>query len=478
MKINFTGNWNWDDLKRAAKDKRLCETINKLEKMISIEDARFISRQLISLQNPDQIKELATYQDKQKKLGAWVDGLLPDQLKDENKIILPKDLEGIINSMYQLSRVRYKNFQRIEEIGEYPLEFSNEDLMIFNDTEYIDTRNYFYPDCWKLDIDLSVVKQSISFINDNDGKFEKALSIAKLPPNQEMLSHRKNLGYLPEPVTTTEDLANLLILAQSQKPLDLIWKWLNPMNFFDFADIYYSINKYQELVRQIENSIEKIKSLALGTIYKYIKLDIQFKEKFALTIGHVIRGWATDNMCGANIEYIKDNINTLLFVITHELIHRLQARILSERINEIVTFDEIIKGSSKNPYDNKFEEVLKLIMLEGSAEFIARRFKGKRNNEFDIVEKGISLLEQIFDYIYEKKDLDRADELLIRGLKSNGPFYSLGEYLTECIVKINTPSYYGYLLQRGPFDFFIEGFNCIDYKSNISEKILSIMRRI
>jgi hypothetical protein len=45
------------------------------------------------------------------------------------------------------------------------------------------------------------------------------------------------------------------------------------------------------------------------------------------------------------------------------------------------------------------------------------------------------LLFQIWQTIYSEKNLDEADRLLNLGLKSNGPFYAKGCYMSQIIVE-------------------------------------------
>ena len=59
--------------------------------------------------------------------------------------------------------------------------------------------------------------------------------------------------------------------------------------------------------------------------------------------------------------------------------------------------------------------------------------------------------------IYSEEDLDKADELLAKGLKSNGIFYSLGEYLSKSLVEKKGENYLGEILEKGVGSFFIEG---------------------
>ncbi len=340
-------------------------------------------------------------------------------------------------------------------MGEYNLYFKNQELEL---TE----AHKDYPENWNLKIDLSVLSQTIEFLQSENVNIKKAKEIANLKGNQEMLKHRKNLGYLPEPITDTEDLTELLMWASSNKPEDKIWKWLNPLNIFELADVCNKLDEFEKLHNTIDNYRAEIIYNILSEISKYIKNDLKFTETFSLTIGFAIRGWATDNRFGVNIENIKDDYNRLIATIAHELFHRLQTRICKSEGQEQI-FSGITSGSFRDEKDNKFYEVLSYIMLEGTGEFITHQFTAqKQDNLQKKVDEGLDLLNETYKTIYDKGELEKVDELLNKGLKSNGVFYSLGEYITKLLVKSKGESYLGEILEKGVGSFFVEGLKNIE----------------
>ena len=469
MGINFSEKWSWRDLEDHLNDSMI-DKLKEIKSIISIEDANFLCIQFTKLEKPEDIKKLSNFQNEQVTLGAWVPGLLPDQFISEKQIPIPNNLDKIILLLWELTNQRERNINAIKKFEVYPLKFICE--------KYEQKRKMTYPDTWKFKFDLSAVKEAINFIKKGTSSFQEAMSIAKLPSNQEMLEHRKNLEYLPDPKTTTENLANLLLKAQSKLPLDLIWKWLNQMNYFDFADLFTYLKEYEELINQIEFNRDAIKEEVLGTIYKYIKLNVEIDEIFAATIGFGINGWVTENMFGVNIEYAKDDFNSLLGTIGHELFHRLQTKICTKSDNP-ATFNELVTGSFDNPKDNKFYEILSYIMLEGTGEVIKYELMGETFKNLEIEAKeGIALLEQIYNEIYTNNNLEKVDELLHKGLISTGPFYSLGKLITNNITDRFTESYLGEVLGEGTISFFTHFLNDETNKLNFPNHIIEKIRNL
>lgn len=447
--MDLSNNFAWNELFNLAQSDEDKGNLEILQNILTIDEVRFLYNKISTLKNPKSIKILEEYQKRQHELGAWVEGIFPDQFTDD-EITVPNSFSNKIKCMLELAEQKKKNIDAIKAMGEYNLEFKND-----NDELNFGKKNY--PENWILEIDLEVLSQSLDFIESKELNKKQAREIANLKGNQEMLKHRKNLGYLPEPITTSEDLTELLIWGASGKTVDIIWKWLNPFNIFEFADIYNNLDKFNELHNTVDENREKIISHILSKISNYIKNDLKFSESFSLTVGFAIRGWATDDRFGVNIENIKDDYDRLIATIAHELFHRLQTKICTSKDQE-QSFSGITSGNFSNEKDNKFYEILSYIMLEGTGEYITHQFvENKENNLEKKAIEGMDLLNKSYEIIYSEEDLDKADELLAKGLKSNGIFYSLGEYLSKSLVEKKGENYLGEILEKGVGSFFIEG---------------------
>ena len=452
--MDLTNNFAWINLLDIATNNEDTRNIKELKGILDISEARFLFNTISKFENPEEIKVIEGYQNKQHKLGAWVSGIYPDQFIDQ-ELTIPDSFSNKTRLVLELARQKEKNLEAIRATGEYNLHFEDNELSLSDNFKDI-------PAGWHLEIDLTVLAETLKFLQADRLSESWAEEIANLEGNQEMLKHRKNLGYLPEPITDREDLIELLTWAASNKPADIIWKWLSPINIFELADIYNKLVEFEFLLDSIENKRELICNRILAEINQYIDFDLSFAEIFSLTIGFAIRGWATDNRFGVNIENIKDNYNLLLATIGHELFHRLQTKICAPD-SQSENFSEIVNGDFKDGEDNKFYTVLSYIMLEGTGEFITDQFlELKQDNLKAKAVEGFDLLENIYEVIYIEGDLGQVDDLLAKGLKSNGIFYSLGKFLTERLISFRDKTYLGIILKKGALDFFIEGFKATE----------------
>ena len=163
---------------------------------------------------------------------------------------------------------------------------------------------------------------------------------------------------------------------------------------------------------------------------------MEFRDRFSFAVGWGIRGWATESTAGINIEHFKDDFDLLIRTLTHETCHRLQLYVCpldSSRKNKSPReFEDLVYFSFPDEKDRKFYEVITYIFLEGSATFVGGVDPSIETEKHAM--EGLKLLHQVYQTIYNENNLEKADELLNSGLKSNGPFYALGYYMTSRIV--------------------------------------------
>lgn len=447
----------YQEVKKEAERQGFTGKITEIEDLLAPEDITFLWNQVNRLEDISELEILESYLERQKELGAWVEELLPSPIEKTAGIDFNDDFRGHLEVMRKLSQQRNDNLKAVERLGEYPLEFQGSDLK----EQSLSGSSADYPEDWKVDLDVSALAGTLDLFSNPDfaEKSIKATTVASSHPNQQMLTHRRNLGYLPEPITDEEDLVELLTWGASRDPVDMIWKWLHPMNIFDFSDLFLNLEDYKRLLETIHENWDYIINSVLSTLSTHLgATQTEIEETFALTVGYGIRGWATDDGFGVNIEYLKDDFQLLLGTLAHELLHRVQPDICPtyhDELSDGASLEDLTAGPFDDPKDEKFYELLTYIFLEGSGEFIKHQFKpGPEEELMDRSRKGIDLLEKGCRKIYEEKQLDQVDKVLSRGLSSNGPFYALGEFLTRKLIEIKPEGYFGKTLEEGSLKFF------------------------
>ncbi|MEE9377471.1 MAG: hypothetical protein V3V33_05500 [Candidatus Lokiarchaeia archaeon] len=456
----------------------LCESksekkkLNVLLQEYFFDDVSFAITTLLELKNIDILQELFKIQDFQSKLGAGFYKFFPEIIdKDLN---LPKliDFHSILNSAEKLLKRKLEYEDQIQKTG-YPLDFNPIKTWDYTKSPKSSMIN--------IKIDIGAIKLLLDLLKDGSSSNELIDRIVNLNSIKNTFIHRKMLGYIPEPLMNQENLKKLLNYIISDNPINKIWYWLNPWNFYNIADYKMNQQNYQDLIDYIEQHLDQILNTIDSRLRCFCPEDYYFSDTFALTFEWGIRGWVTNEMAGCNLEFFKNDLNSLIRTIIHEIYHRIQLNILStqNRTKEDLSFNSIVKRDLGNLYDNKFYETISYIYLEGSATYVGG--SNEKISKTENILNGLNLIKSIYEKLYKEKNIEEADELINSGMISNGPFYSLGNYMTSKIVEVYRRDECYHELLEGTISFFKkynEAYNKdllesdIWYGSKIADRIL------
>ena len=410
------------------------------------DEPEWILKQICSLDPPKRINDLHVLETEQKTCGAGFYGMLPDQVPDE--LTVPNCVEAALDAAIQLAHVRESNLRAIREhVSQYPLHFSG--------THYSPSVLQDVPTGWSLDVDVSGIQAILDAFDAGELQPDDALRIAQMSTFGEMLTHRRELGYIPEPLIDEEGFAWCLTHAASPDPVDQIWKWIHPHNLFDLSDLYTHRAEYQRLI-DILSGKRGLASWVLPRLAPFAPTGVDFRDRFAFTVGWGIRGWATQKMGGLNIEHVKDDWDLLVPTLVHETYHRLQTKIAfaNPDIDE-EGFDRITSLPASVSVNRPLYQALAYIMLEGSATYVASA-ESSPAWETDAT-SGIALLEKLCALDDSEEAREASDALLNEGLKSNGPFYGFGALFSHAIVSQGETSHLSDALTRGAPFFVRQG---------------------
>jgi hypothetical protein len=408
------------------------------------DDAAHVLKLVCRVTLPERISELRDLETEQAERGAGFLGMLPDQTPDD--LDVPNDLETSLDVAIRLSEIRVANLAALAEtMPQYPLSFAGS---TFDSGPATDV-----PASWKLDIDVDGIRAILDFFDAPKPSADAAATISRMPAFAEMMRHRRELGYVPEPLIDESGLAWCLEHVASSDPIDELWKWLHPQNFFDLSDVYAHRAEYRCLIDRLVRN-DGLATLILGCIAPYAPPGSVFADRLSFAVGWGIRGWATRSTGGMNIEHAKDDFELMLPTLVHETFHRLQTRIAfaNPEIEEL-GFDRVTSYPFESPVDCRFYQALCYVMLEGSATYVASPEPLEAWEED--AEAGLELLERIREIDAAEDGDDKSDELLNEGLRSNGPFYGFGALLSHALVENGGTPSLGVALGRGA-PYFVE----------------------
>jgi len=477
-KFDFSAKWDWITLIENTNNIETVKNIEILQSTLDLADARILLNAISQLESPLQINQLSEIQLLQDSLGGSFYGLAPNLSSNSDSIPVPYDFDSIINSALFLADIRSSNLEAISKT-EYPIYFSNHQFDIDGGaTNNSDLHIVF---------DYSCIDETIRLFRKKSIKIEEAQQVSQLPGFREMLKHRKNLGYIPEPLPTERSLAEFIYYAASKEPIHVIWKWLNPWNYFNFSDIYLNLNEYSNVLSELKENESRIVKYVSNKYSPFIPEDFSYTDTLTVAANWGIRSWATNNQFGTNIVQFKDDYNQLLKTLTHEGFHRVQLQLCPINPNavskQIRDFEDIVSYTFQNKQDSIFYETLSYIFLEGTASYVGGM--DYTDAAFENVSVGVELIQKIYNEIYVDENYEVVDELNNTGLISNGPFYALGYHMTEILQLNFSDNDMKSLLQGGSLSFFnnviksytksgIDDSNELRFNPEIENKILQL----
>jgi hypothetical protein len=471
---DYKNNLSKGEIQKLTDNNKEKETIDILFEKYLATDVSFIIKRLMDIDIQNLKSELLSLQEKQNDLGAGFHGFVPEVIQKDLEFPNTESFSSLLEISEKLLEIK-ENYKPIIKKSGFPLTFTR--IKEFTSTKTNPSPNI------KINIDLQAVNLLVNLLEREEDFRGLIDEIVNLKAIKNMLNHRKDLGYIPDPLMTRENLKLVLTEVKKATPINKIWMWLNPWNFFNIADYYLHLEEFKYLITYLKENKNLIQKSVGNRLTGFCPKNLSYSDEFAVTFEWGIRGWATNEMAGGNLEFFKNEIFQLTSTIIHEIYHRIQLSLLTNKKEK--DFELITNKDIGNKYDEKFYEALSYIYLEGSASFVGGVNQKMISSEN--VNEGVELFKDLYEMLYINKDLKESEEIINSGLISNGPFYSLGYKLTEVIVKsYGTMETYHELIQE-PLNFFIKCFDCIEknfdateiqFNSRIKNKILALQRKI
>jgi len=430
----------------------------ELDRLVTPAEQEYIFAELAKVDPPTRLRDLSKYSNHQSELGGGFYGMMPDQLAEMDSIPVFLDGSGMDEAALLLARQRDVNNEALRATNpDYAVSFGSETLEVFlNRLEPVTTADSGNASGLKLELDWSAFSGFFEALADGEITIEEARSLASLPSNQAMLQHRRDLGYVPEPLPDTDSLAELMRMAGSVDPLDRLWCWINSQNAFAYADLVQNSEAYLDLLSDLEQHGHQLEKAVLERIERYIPQGTKFETRFAFTVGWAIRGWATPQMAGLNLEQVKNDWHFLMGTMVEETYHRLQLQLIPMATGEKAReFSDLTVVDTGDPRFDRFYECVTYTVAEGAANFVRGPFAAP-----DLPEKasaGAEIIARFVAQVIENGELETADALINEGLQGNGPLYGLGWKLASVIAGHEGPQAIGIHQQKGPVQFFIHG---------------------
>ena len=438
--FNFEKDWEWFDL--LFDDLSSSEAISSAVKLLmneyTIEEARILFRELIKLDSLNDLKRLPEIVrfDLKRNQKKW-DTKIRIVLKDFDE---RNTFAGLISSAVTLSVIRR------------PFLFGGKS---FKNREYISNILEHVNHNVKLDYNYSGAHEIIDLL-------EKETLPDEIP---DIIDNSELIKAILNPNSgngiTKDEFIECLKNAQLNEPLFVLYKLINPTSFFNFGGISLYTKDFRKLISSIQYNEAKIKYEILSHLALYFPKDLSFTTEILFLLGNNGSYWKiADNKFGIDLEYIGDDYDYLVKLITRELF------LDALRENQLNVYSYLV-----NPKDSLLLKVMTSVFKGGTANHIAAILQ--ENRPADLLEKDFLFFNKTFNAIEKKKSFTVIDSLMNTGSSEQGPYHTMGTQMANSIDKVLGRESLTKCLTFGPVCFFA---NYIEAYEQDSKQIRQIFR--
>jgi hypothetical protein len=287
----------------------------------------------------------------------------------------------------------------------------------------------------KVAIDWSVPQAFLEAFRDGEITTDEAEEIARLPANREMLRSVCEQRALSTAAVSEQTLAYLITRAGSTEPLDRLWKWLNPVNDFGYAELAVNPVSYGQLIAGLEVHHQSITDTALCRVAPFLPPEREIDETFALTVGCVFTDWATEQMSGTNVLWTKSG--------WQDLVRRIAGAIYRRQL--LAHWPERSGGAEDG--EAALIEMLTYTVVQGAGDHVGQP-SAPDADPAKILE-GADLIDRCVAAVHGGSDLSELGELLEHASGEDGPLRALGRSMVRRVAEQDGDRALTRLLEQG-----------------------------
>ena len=368
--------------------------------------------------------------------------------------IRPPDGEaGIIRVAYLAAKLRKERIEIQNASKYYVAQFTGAALELPAYEESNINKNIV------LSFDYHPAQVILSVLSKPDVNYQEILEELDHHQFDELINHR-NQSFYSTPLNK-ERLATCLQIATSTKPIDELYRYMNPDGLLYFTDVKTHLEEYKDQLLELSKNEQAIFKYINASISPFLPENTGFNRKVSFFYINDADGWASGDVTALDLNYYKDNYEKLLPLLVHETYHSGQHAVAND---EETNYEEQVQA---------FVQVMDYLFGEGTATYVAPP-ASKTKEEYELaVREGIDLLEGIYNNTIQNYDAAKTRELLNKGVAGAGPFYWLGAEMSKVIVEELGKEQFAAIIPHGGVQFFKTYFKAAKNEKNMFSEALT-----
>lgn len=353
---------------------------------------------------------------------------------------------GIIRVAYLVAKLRTKLIDRKNNNTMFRASFKGETIKV---PEY--NNSHVNPNI-KLSFDFQPAEVLLSIIGSKESDYQEIAQKVDLHQFDMLIMHH-NQSFYEKPLTK-ERLIICLQIASSNKPLDVLYRYLNPDGLLYFTDVKDNIELYKQQLNDLKQHEKAITGYINASIAPLLPSNTAFNRKISFFYINDSDGWQNDDVAAVDLNWYKDDYTNLLPIMAHETYHAGQSAV---EINDTTKRSENVKA---------FIDAIDYLFIEGTASYVYPPTKKTPTEYNAAVKKGTEILEDVFQNTIINYNAQKAQELADQGIEGGGPFYYLGAEMTKTIVKYLGKEKLASIIPYGGITFFKTYIEAIEKAGN------------
>jgi hypothetical protein len=347
---------------------------------------------------------------------AHIDGSY-SQLKKylDSLTVRPPDGDaGIVRIAYLVAKLRSKLIARKNKNTLFRAAFKGEAIKVpaYN-------KGYINPNI-KLSFDYQPAQVLLDIIGSEKNNYNNIAKKISLHQFDMLIGHH-NQSFYTNPLTK-DQLITCLLIANSNKPLDVLYRYMNPDGLLYFTDVKDNFEFYKQQLKDLKQYEKEITGYINASISPLLPINTAFSRKISFFYINGSDGWQNNGVAAVDLNYYKDDYTNLLPLMVHETYHAGQSAVA---INDTIERSESVQT---------FVDAIHYLFLEGTASYVYPPAPKTPTAYAAAVKKGTELLEDVFQNTIINYNAQKAQEIADDGIQGGGPFYYLGAEMTKVIV--------------------------------------------